>query len=121
MKLIATHKITFAIGHKGSAILVDIPAEMAESGVLDGDSLDDNAFTETPTEAGFYRATAEVWFQQGYMDGYPADGESEIEIRTVDVERVEASGSEPAERSGAEQGNTNATQPGAAPHNEGEA
>jgi hypothetical protein len=41
---------------------------------------------DLPTEAGVYRLTLESEFVQGYFEGYPAAGESEIYLTVVAVE-----------------------------------
>lgn len=46
---------------------------------MDGDLFDDNCsdMSSFPKEPGVYQGTIEYHFQQGYYEGYKADGESE--------------------------------------------
>lgn len=58
---------------------------------LDGLCLEDNCVPAKylPTEPGFYAATLEFWFEQGYFEGYPANGESSVELTLTNVRKLE--------------------------------
>lgn len=69
---------------------------------MDGCCFEDNHFhglngiENPPKEPGVYRATIEVWFEQGYYEGYKADGESDWEFRLGNLERIDIPNFEPA-------------------------
>jgi hypothetical protein len=87
------HKITFAVLKGGkSAVLVTYPDEMEDA--LDGPYLDDNSIEGYPKEPGYYEASAVFWFNQGYCDGYPADGESDWGYKLTDIRPPESRVSE---------------------------
>lgn len=43
---------------------------------MDGTFCEDNSFKNVPTEKGIYLCWIDFYFEQGYYDGYKADGES---------------------------------------------
>jgi hypothetical protein len=61
---------------------------------MDGDMFEDNSpdLETFPTEPGVYVGTVEYWFQQGYFEGYPADGESDIEYAFSDYRKIDPLG-----------------------------
>jgi hypothetical protein len=62
---------------------------------MDGVCFEDHRAENTPQSPGVYRATVEVWFEQGYCDGYQADGESDWELRLTNVQPVAIENFEP--------------------------
>lgn len=58
---------------------------------MDGLYIEDNSeiLDGFPDEPGFYAATLELWFQQGYFEGYPADGESSVFVKLSNLRRLE--------------------------------
>lgn len=84
------HDITFAVLKGGkSAVLVTYPDKMSDS--LDGPFLEDNSIGKYPPEPGHYQAKAVFWFNQGYYDGYPADGESDWGYTLTEIRRLSES------------------------------
>lgn len=61
-----------------------IAAPTAVRDAMDGTSLDDNCCDLPALEVGAYLATIEVWFSQGYSEGFKDDRESEVELRISD-------------------------------------
>src|SRR3990172_568489 len=57
------------------AYLVEGDEELLKG--MDGPVLEDNLFRSVPEKPGIYLCRVEFFFQQGYCDGYQADGESE--------------------------------------------
>lgn len=55
---------------------------------MDGCCFEDNtqSIEQFPTEPGVYSCTIRYWFQQGYADGWKADGESEWDFVPSDIE-----------------------------------
>lgn len=76
-----------AVDYGGLAIIVDFPEELR--GTLDGGICSDNAFYNEPTEPGVYKCHTEFRFEQGYCDGFPADGENTWEYTVVKYEKVD--------------------------------
>lgn len=78
------------IAHVGDAdgltVVVGGPSRLYD--LMDSWFFDDVLSTGEPTSRGFYVCDVEVWFQQGYFEGYKHDGESEIEFRLVNVGAV---------------------------------
>lgn len=64
---------------------------------MDGVCFEDHRAYGAPAAPGVYRATVEVWFEQGYSEGYPADGESDWELKLTNVERISIENFWPAE------------------------
>jgi len=59
----------------GYAYLVEADEEIMKG--VDGLLLEDNDFRNIPEKPGVYLCRVEFFFQQGYSEGYQADGESE--------------------------------------------
>lgn len=53
---------------------------------MDGDFCEDNGFKNVPTEKGLYHCWIEFWFEQGYFEGYKADGESDWEYKIIGIQ-----------------------------------
>ena len=62
---------------------------------MDGVCFEDYRAANTPSIPGVYRATIEVWFEQGYSEGYLADGESDWEFKLTSVEPIAIDNFEP--------------------------
>lgn len=85
------HNVVVAVTpNSGLRVLVCGDPELCKW--MDGDLFDDNSLMVSlktfPDEPGVYIGTIEYWFQQGYSDGYPADGESDFDYRFVNWELV---------------------------------
>lgn len=81
-----------ATGAKAAGtMIITAPEELLSS--LDGNMLDDNCLEEgrasLPQQAGVYFATVEIWYEQGYFEGYPAPGESDVDHRLSAVRKIE--------------------------------
>lgn len=72
-------------------VLVDGSPELVK--LMDGAIFDDNSFPETlkrfPHEPGVYLVTIEYWFEQGYFEGYKADGESDLDFAPADIRKID--------------------------------
>lgn len=57
---------------------------------MDGSNFEDNTQSpdKYPKGPGVYICTIEFWFEQGYFEGYKADGESEWDFIPVDVREI---------------------------------
>jgi len=73
---------------KGFAYLVEAPKEVTEG--VDGLLLEDNDFRNIPEKPGVYLCRVEFFFQQGYSEGYQADGESEWHYEIISAVPQEA-------------------------------
>lgn len=78
-------KLIIVVTSKDSFI-ADYPEEMEE--YLDGYFCEDNNIDNVPTERGIYECEAKYWFEQGYCDGYPADGESESGFDVIESTKL---------------------------------
>jgi len=58
--------------------ILDAPDEIIQ--FFDGFFTEDNSFKGVPKEPGIYHCTVDFYFQQGYFEGYKADGESDWEF-----------------------------------------
>lgn len=58
---------------------------------MDGHCLADIECKGFPQEAGVYLCTIERHFEQGWSEGYPADGESDYWVVLRDVRKVDLS------------------------------
>lgn len=72
--------------NSGLTALVDGPDNLIT--MLNSVFLDDEQFTGAPDLPGFYTCNVEVWFSQGYNEGYKDDRDNEVEYRLVNVELV---------------------------------
>lgn len=68
------------------SFVADYPDEIES--LIDGYNCDDNYIDNVPIEKGVYECNAEFWFEQGYCDGYPADGESEWGFKIIDNKKL---------------------------------
>lgn len=50
---------------------------------MDGTFCEDNSFRNIPPECGIYLCDIDFYFEQGYFEGYKADGESDWEYHIV--------------------------------------
>jgi hypothetical protein len=80
--------VTFAVDINGNAFVVEFP-ESHKKG-LDGSHFDDNNINGIPKDLGpgCYRGVMDFRFQQGYSEGFRADGESEWEFTVTKYEKV---------------------------------
>lgn len=80
--------IATAIGYKDQCYVIDIPSEYTHI-ITDGYFGEDDITTiNIPNIPGVYRCDIEFWFEQGYSDGFKADGESDFEYRLVNIKKV---------------------------------
>lgn len=79
--------ITFAVDFKGQGWIVEVPKEREDW--FDGTNIEDN-FEKLTEELkpGLYRGTFAFEFQQGYFEGYPADGESSVYLTLEKYDKV---------------------------------
>lgn len=63
---------------------------------MDGCCFEGHGAVNLPKAPGVYRTTIEVWFSQGYSDGYPAPGESDWEFRLTDLQPIVIENFDPA-------------------------
>lgn len=74
----------------GITALVDGPQELVD--LMDGDFFEDNCMSESekllPHAPGFYIADVEFWFEQGFFEGYPSPGESDIDFRVSNIRQA---------------------------------
>lgn len=81
------HDCVVAQSCTGLLVPIEIPDELRTH--LSAAALDDDlAKTEVDRIPGVYRVTIEVWFSQGYSDGYPAAGESDYELRLTNMNSI---------------------------------
>lgn len=90
-KLLEYHNCLVAVLAKDHlAYLVDGPEDLKIH--LDGSCLQDNMSKYRclllPTHPGIYLMTIEYWYEDGFMDGYPAPGEREIDFSVSNIRRV---------------------------------
>ena len=60
--------------------------------IMDGEHFEDNSpysFKLFPTKPGVYRCTIEYYFAPGYFEGYPPPGESDWDLKPVDIQEIE--------------------------------
>ena len=79
MHKVASFQAIIAVGD--SAQIIAAPEDAMVG--MDGSSCDDNGFKDVPSEPGIYICDVDFYFEQGYCDGYEADGESEWEYHVV--------------------------------------
>jgi hypothetical protein len=79
--------ITFGVSFTGHAYIIEVPKERETW--FDGSHMNDQ-FEEFPDniEPGVYRGTFSFEFQQGFFEGYPADGESSVYLTLEKYSRV---------------------------------
>ena len=70
----ATFEAIIAVAD-GASLILAAPKEAVD--MFDGPYPDDNSFEGVPETTGLYLCTVEFHFEQGYADGYKADGESD--------------------------------------------
>lgn len=79
-------KIAKLHGDSGLTALVDGPENLIAK--MDSYFFDDEQFTGAPDLVGFYTCDVELWFSQGYSEGYKDDRDNEVEYRLVNVRSV---------------------------------
>ena len=68
------------------SFIADYPDEIEN--LIEGYFCEDNWISNIPTEKGIYECDAKYWFEQGYCDGYPADGESECGFEIISSKKL---------------------------------
>ncbi len=78
----------FAVAAGGSPILVIGHPDLKN--IMDGPWFEENSqsIDDFPTKPGVYRCTIEYYFQMGYYEGYPAPGESDWDLKPVDIQEI---------------------------------
>jgi hypothetical protein len=71
---VTTYEAIIAVAN-GASLIIEAPQEAVDT--FDGPYPDDNSFEGVPDASGLYLCTVEFHFEQGYADGYKADGESD--------------------------------------------
>lgn len=52
---------------------------------MDGRYMNEAEFMNLPDETGFFFCDVEIWFQQGYFEGWQCDSESELEFVLTNI------------------------------------
>lgn len=84
MKKVATFQAIIAVGDVAQVIYAPVDAMVG----MDGTFCDDNSFIGVPEKKGIYLCDIDFYFEQGYCDGFKADGESDWEYKIVNVESL---------------------------------
>ena len=86
---IDTYYMTLAIPREcpDTPVILDAPDEILQ--FFDGCFCEDNEFSKwhEGKEPGIYHCTVDFYFEQGYFEGYKADGESSWEFIVTRVEK----------------------------------
>lgn len=93
MKKITEFKVMLAVSYEMSRIII---VSYEKNDIFDGcpfngPDVEDNNFTNVPDKPGIYNCRVEFWFEQGYFEGYPANGENDWEFRIISAERINVS------------------------------
>jgi hypothetical protein len=86
MRKVARFQAIIAVGDVAQVIVAPKDAMV----FMDGTFCEDNSFKNVPTEKGIYLCWIEFYFEQGYSDGYKADGESDWEYYVVAIQPLVA-------------------------------
>lgn len=81
MKKVAMFQAIIAVGDVAQVLVAPKDAMVG----MDGTFCEDNSFKNVPTEKGIYLCQIDFYFEQGYSDGYKADGESDWEYRIMEA------------------------------------
>lgn len=84
MRKVARFQAIIAVGDVAQVIVAPKDAMVG----MDGTFCEDNGFKNVPTTKGVYLCEIDFYFEQGYSDGYKADGESDWEYRIVKAESL---------------------------------
>lgn len=81
---------TIAVAMDGTQVLI---AVSSEHGFISHESfetgpLDESDWSGLPMCPGVYRCACEFWFEQGYFEGYPHDGENCFEYRVIQTKTL---------------------------------
>jgi len=82
MRKVARFQAIIAVGDVAQVIVAPKDAMVG----MDGTFCEDNSFKNVPTEKGIYLCWIDFYFEQGYFEGYKADGESDWEYKVVKAE-----------------------------------
>ena len=82
MRKVARFQAIIAVGDVAQVIVAPKDAMVG----MDGTFCEDNSFKNVPTQRGIYLCWIEFYFEQGYSDGYKADGESDWEYDVVAIQ-----------------------------------
>ena len=87
MKKENTYYMTIAVSRvcPEMPVILDAPDKIIE--FFDGFYTEDNSFKGVPEEPGIYHCTVSLYFEQGYFEGYKADGESSWEFVVTRAEK----------------------------------
>jgi hypothetical protein len=75
MNKVARFQAIIAVGEVAQVIIAPQKAIVG----MDGTFCEDNSFKNVPTQKGIYLCLIDFYFEQGYFEGYKADGESDWE------------------------------------------
>jgi hypothetical protein len=81
MKKVAMFQAIISVGDVAQVLVAPKDAMVG----MDGTFCEDNSFKNVPTEKGIYLCQVDFYFEQGYSDGYKADGESDWEYDIVEA------------------------------------
>jgi hypothetical protein len=81
MHKVASFQAIIAVGNSSQAQVIAAPKDAMVG--MDGSFCDDNGFNDVPPEPGIYLCDVDFYFEQGYCDGYRADGESDWEYHVT--------------------------------------
>ena len=84
MRKVARFQAIIAVGDVSQVIVAPKDAMVG----MDGTFCEDNSFKNVPTQRGIYLCDIDFYFEQGYSDGYKADGESDWEYDVVAVKSL---------------------------------
>lgn len=77
MQKVARFQAIIVVGNVAQVIVAPRDAMVG----MDGTFCEDNSFKNVPKEKDIYLCDVDFYFEQGYCDGYKADGESDWEYR----------------------------------------
>jgi hypothetical protein len=81
MRKVAVFQAIISVGAVAQVIVAPKDAMVG----MDGTFCEDNSFKNVPTKKGIYLCQIDFYFEQGYSDGYKADGESDWEYRVIEA------------------------------------
>jgi len=85
MSIVKSFECLIAVAFNKDAVIIDFPEDLINT--LDGCFCADNEFKNIPQEPGFYKCKVDFDFEQGYFEGYKADGENTWEYIITDCQK----------------------------------
>lgn len=86
MAILKSFECYIAVTYNKEAVIINFPTDLIDT--LDGCFCEDNDFINLPQDPGVYKCKIDFDFEQGYFEGYKADGENTWEYIITNCQKI---------------------------------